>query len=98
MGYLLLQGHACWPKECRSHISKSYDCPVHDMMHTEMDVYVDDMIVKSMTEEDHFAELQNIFERLRKYNLDLNPTKCVIGVTSGKLLDFIVNQQRIEID
>ena len=42
--------------------------------------------------------LQKLFERLRKYQLRLNPAKCTFGVKSGKLLGFIVSQKGIEVD
>ena len=43
-------------------------------------------------------DLRRFFERLRRYNLKLNPAKCVFGVTSGKLLGFIVSPRGIELD
>lgn len=58
----------------------------HEMMHKEIEVYVDDMIAKSQEGDDDTVNLRNLFERLRKYQLKLNPTKCTFGVTSGKLL------------
>ncbi|KAE8685499.1 BTB/POZ domain-containing protein SETH6 [Hibiscus syriacus] len=70
----------------------------HDMMHKEIEVYVDDMIAKSRTEEEHIQNLRNLFQRLRKYQLKLNPAKCTFGVTSGKLLGFVVSKKGIEID
>ena len=70
----------------------------HDMMHKEIEVYVDDMIAKSRTEDEHLVNLRKLFGRLRKYQLKLNPTKCTFGVKSGKLLGFIVSQKGIEID
>jgi len=70
----------------------------HDMMHREIEVYVDDMIAKSKTEEEHFVNMQKLFERLRNYRLRLNPAKCTFGVKSGKLLGFIVSQKGIEED
>ncbi len=57
----------------------------HDMMHKEVEVYVDDMIIKSREGESHVQMLRKEFERLRKYQLKLNPTKCVFGARSGKL-------------
>ena len=48
----------------------------HDMMHKGIEVYVDDMIVKSQGEDDHMINLKKLFERLRKFQLKLNPTKC----------------------
>lgn len=70
----------------------------HDMMHKEIEVYVDDMIAKYQTEEDHLDHLLKLFKRLRKYQLRLNPNKCIFGVRSGKLLGFIVSQKGIEVD
>ncbi|XP_017979868.1 PREDICTED: uncharacterized protein LOC108662797 [Theobroma cacao] len=70
----------------------------HDMMHKEIEVYVDDMIAKSCTERDHTVNLKKLFERLRKFQLKLNPTKCTFGVTSGKLLGFVVSEKGIEVD
>jgi len=70
----------------------------HDMMHKEIEVYVDDMIAKSKSEEKHLANLRKLFERLRKFKLRLNPTKYTFGVRSGKLLGFIVSQKGIEVD
>ena len=70
----------------------------HDMMHKEIEVYVDDMIVKSSTEEEHVEYLLKTFQRLRKYQLRLNPNKCTFGVRSGKFLGFVVSQKGIEVD
>ena len=71
---------------------------LHDMIHKEIEVYVDDMMVKSATSEGHFATLENFLERAEKYNLRLNPKKYVFGVTSGKLLGHIVSQKGIKVD
>lgn len=70
----------------------------HDIQHKEIEVYVDDMIAKSQKGEDHVTNLRKLFERLRKYQLKLNPAKCTFGVKSGKLLGFIVSERGIEVD
>jgi len=70
----------------------------HDMMHKEIEVYVDDMIAKSRSEGEHIINLRKLFERLRKFKLKLNPAKCTFGVKSGKLLGFIVSEKGIEVD
>ena len=70
----------------------------HDMMHKDVEVYVDDMIVKSQGRADHLAALQRFFERIRQFRLRLNPKKCTFGVTSGKLLGHIVIERGIEVD
>ena len=54
-------------------------------------VYVDDMLVKSIREDDHLSDLQETFDTLRTYNMKLNPSKCVFGVTAGKFLGFMVS-------
>ena len=70
----------------------------HDMMHKEIEVYMDDVIIKSKSQADHVKDLRKFFERLRRYNLKLNPAKCVFGVPSGKLLGFVVSRRGIELD
>ena len=70
----------------------------HDMMHKEVEVYVDDMMVESETREGHFEALDKFLARLEKYNLRLNPKKCIFRVTSGKLLGHIVSERGIEVD
>ena len=61
-------------------------------------VYVDDMLVKSLCKNDHLNDLQETFDTLRSYNMKLNPSKCVFGVTTGKFLGFIVSQRGIEVN
>ena len=70
----------------------------HNMMHKEIEVYVDDMISKSQREDDHVINLKKLFERLRKFHLKLNPAKCTFWATSEKLLGFVVSKKGIEID
>ncbi|RVW22918.1 Retrovirus-related Pol polyprotein from transposon 297 [Vitis vinifera] len=70
----------------------------HDMMHRDVEVYVDDMIVKSRGRADHLDALERFFERIRKFRLRLNPKKCTFGVTSGKLLGHMVSDRGIEVD
>ena len=61
-------------------------------------VYVDDMLVKSLQENDHLSNLQETFDTLRAYNMKLNPNKCVFRVTVGKFLGFMVSQRGIEVN
>ena len=70
----------------------------HDLMHKEIEVYVDDLIAKFQNKEGHIEDLLKLFQCLRKYCLHLNPNKCTFGVRSGKLLGFIVSQKGIEVD
>ncbi|KAL0423408.1 UNVERIFIED_CONTAM: Polyprotein P3 [Sesamum radiatum] len=57
-----------------------------DMLHKNVECYVDDLVVKSKKREDHLHDLRKIFERLRRYQLKMNPSKFAFGVTSGKFL------------
>ena len=61
-------------------------------------VYVDDMLVKSLRENNHLDDLQEMFDTLRSYNMKLNPSKCVFGVIAGKFLGFMVSQRGIEVN
>ena len=61
-----------------------------------MEVYIDDMLVKSLEAEDHISHLQQAFSNLRKYNMKLNPDKCSFGVSSGKFLGYIVTHRGIK--
>ncbi|XP_057976024.1 uncharacterized protein LOC131163452 [Malania oleifera] len=70
----------------------------HDLMHKEIEVYVDDMIVNYRDEYSHVMNLRKLFERLRKCQLKLNPEKCTFGASSGKLLGFIISEKGIEVD
>ena len=61
-----------------------------------MEVYIDDMLMKSVKAELHVAHLAESFQVLKNYNMKLNLTKCAFGVSTGKFLGFIVNSQEIE--
>ena len=71
---------------------------LHDLIHKEVEFYVDDMIVKYKDREGHIPALWKFFERILFYKFQLNPKKCTFGVKSGKLLGFIVSQRGIEVN
>ncbi|KAM1024583.1 hypothetical protein ACFX2C_037845 [Malus domestica] len=70
----------------------------NDMLHKNVECYVDDVVVKTKKRLDHLKDLRIVFEKLQKYNLKMNPLKCAFGVTSGKFLDFIVKHRGNEVD
>ena len=70
----------------------------HDMMHEEMEDYVDDIVVKSKTRTGHLRVLEQVFERCRKYKLRMNPMKCAFRVSAGKFLRFLVHHKGISVD
>lgn len=61
-----------------------------------MEVYVDDSIVKSVTKEAHINDLEETFATLCKYQIKLNPKKCVFRVRSGKFLGFMIRESDID--
>ena len=70
----------------------------HDMIHQEIEDYVDDIVVKSKRREDHIEVLRKVFERCRLYKLKMNPFKCAFGVSAGKFLGFLVHNRGIDVD
>ncbi|KAM2531770.1 hypothetical protein PS1_000466 [Malus domestica] len=61
-----------------------------------MEVYFDDMLVKSKHADQHTTNLSETFTILKRYRMRLNPNKCAFGVGSGKFLGFMISQRGIE--
>ncbi|GKV48613.1 hypothetical protein SLEP1_g55410 [Rubroshorea leprosula] len=70
----------------------------HAQIGKNLEVYVDDIVVKSLKAEDHLANLDETFNNLRKNRMRLNPAKCIFGVESGKFLGFMVSRRGIEVN
>ncbi|XP_015945413.1 uncharacterized protein LOC107470527 [Arachis duranensis] len=62
-----------------------------------IEVYVDDMVAKAKTGNNHLDDLAEIFGQLRTYNMRLNPEKCTFGVQSGKFLGFLLTSREFDI-
>ena len=60
------------------------------MLDSTMEVYIDDMLVKSLVAQQHIDHLRQSLDVLDKYGMKLNPTKCSFGVSSGKFLGYLV--------
>ena len=69
-----------------------------DMLHKNVECYIDDLVVKTRKRGDHLEDLKKVFDRLRRYQLKMNPLKCAFGVTFGKFLGFILRRRGIEIE
>jgi len=67
-----------------------------DKLGNTMEVYIDDMLVKSLRAKDHLDHLRDCFKTLNEYGMKLNPAKCTFGVTSGEFLGYIVTQRGIK--
>ena len=81
--------------------------PIYQRMMTRMfesllgkniEIYIDDMVVKSKMVSEHLGDLRIIFEVLRNYKLRLNASKCSFGVGSGKFLGYMITHRGIEIN
>jgi hypothetical protein len=70
----------------------------HDLLGIILEIYIDDVIVKSDSMDNHLANLRLALERMRRYGLKMNPLKCAFGVSAGKFLGFIIHEPGIEID
>ncbi|CAA0829049.1 Unknown protein, partial [Striga hermonthica] len=69
-----------------------------DQLGRNMEVYVDDMMVKIKKEADHTSDLRETFQTLRRYGMKLNPAKCSFGVKAGKYLGYMVTKRGIEVN
>ena len=63
-----------------------------------IEIYIDDIVVKSKVVSDHVGDLENIFEILRKHKLHLNASKCSFGIGSDKFLGYMVTHRGIEVN
>jgi hypothetical protein len=70
----------------------------HDLIGILMEIYIDDLIVKSESFEGHIANFRVVFGRMRRYNLKMNPLKCAFGVSARRFLGSVMHQKGIEID
>jgi hypothetical protein len=70
----------------------------HDLLGIILEVYIDDVVVKSDSMDDHLADLHLALERICRYGLKMNALKYAFGVSAGKFLGFIIHEHVIEID
>lgn len=70
----------------------------HEHIQKIVEVYVDDILVKSKQGKDHLQALEEVFHILQRYKLRLKPQKYAFGVTFGKLLGFMVSNRGIEVN
>ena len=86
-----MAGHAFWSQRAMNAI-------FHDMLGHQMEVYIDDIVVKSKRASEHADHLRKSFERMRHCQLKLNPLKCAFGVRVRNFLRFLVHERGIEVD
>ena len=71
---------------------------IDSLLGKNIEIYIDDMVVKSKMVSEHLGDLRTIFEILRHYKLHLNASKCSFGVGLGKFLGYMVTHRGIEVN
>jgi hypothetical protein len=69
----------------------------HDLIGKLVEIYIDDVVVKSVSVQGHLGDLRQVLERTRRFGLRMNMKKCAFGVSAGQFLGFLVHERRIEI-
>jgi hypothetical protein len=87
-----------WFKNASTTYQRAMNLIFHDLLGIVQEVYIDDVVVKSDSMDDHLADLRLALERMRRYGLKMNPLKCAFSVSTGKFLGFIIHEHGIEID
>jgi hypothetical protein len=70
----------------------------HDLIGKLVEIYIDDIVVKSTSTGGHLGDLRQVFERTRRFGLKMNPKKCAFRVSAGQFLGFLVHERGIEIN
>jgi hypothetical protein len=69
----------------------------HDLIGKLVEIYIDDIVVKSALVAEHLEDLRQVLERTRRFGLRMNPKKCAFGVSAGQFLGFLVHERGTEI-
>jgi hypothetical protein len=90
--------HDIWSKNAGATYQRAMNLIFHELLGNTVEVYIDDIVVKSAEFSSHIADLRKAFDKMRRYGLKMNPRKCAFGVLAGKFLGFIIHEHGIEID
>ncbi|GKV39513.1 hypothetical protein SLEP1_g47271 [Rubroshorea leprosula] len=85
-------------KNARATYQKMVTIVFRAQIGSNLEVYIDDIVVKSSRAEDHLTDLAETFNNLRRCSMKLNPAKCTFGVESGKFLGLMVSRRGIEVN
>jgi len=69
----------------------------HKLIDRIVEIYIDEVVVKSKSYKEHLAYLRETLDCTRKHGLKMNPSKCVFGVSAGEFLGFMVHESGIEV-
>jgi hypothetical protein len=91
-------GDDFWVKNAGATYQRAMNLIFHELLGTVVEVYINDVVVKSLGFEGHIEDLWVAFGRMWGYGLRMNPLKCAFGVSVGRFLGFVVHENGIEID
>ena len=80
-------------KNARATYQRVMNTIFHEFIGKFMEVYIDDVVVKSNGKDTHLNHLRKAFERMRKHKLKMIPLKCAFGVVGGNFLGFIMHKK-----
>jgi hypothetical protein len=84
-------------KNARATYQRAMNYILHEIISKIVEIYIDDVVVKSKGYQEHLADLRKALECTRKHGLKMNPNKCAFGVSAGQFLGFMVHERGIEI-
>jgi hypothetical protein len=87
-----------WIKSVGATYQRAMNLIFYDLLGIILEIYIDDVIIKSNNMDHHLANLRLALERMCWYGMKMNLLKCAFGVSPGKFLGFIIHEHGIEID
>lgn len=94
----MLRRYAFWTEKCKATYQRLVDKIFKKQAERNVEVCVDDILIKSREKSCVIIDLYETFSTLREYRVKLNPAKCTFGVSSGKFLGFMVTERGFEVN
>jgi hypothetical protein len=69
----------------------------HELTDKIVEIYIDDVVIKSKGYQEHLTDLRKTLECTRKHGLLMNPNKCAFHVSAGQFLGFLIHERGIEV-
>jgi hypothetical protein len=90
--------HDIWSENVGATYQRAMNLIFHELLGNIVEVYIDDIVVKSAEFSSHITYLRKAFDKMCRYGLKMNPRKCAFAMSAGKFLGFIIHEHGIEID
>jgi ribonuclease HI len=89
--------HGIWLKNAGATYQRDMNYIFHELIGKIVEIYIDEVVIKSLDHESHLADVRKTLECTRKHGLKMNPNKCAFGVSAGEFLGFLVHEGGIEV-